>query len=84
MLVDGWVALLAVEATRDVIDEGVDKKLSDYVLVSIYVFMWENKKSCVEWPAGSRNGFKKGLELGVGEFQCGGSDLYCSTNLRTL
>ena len=64
------VALLAVEATLDVIDEGVDNKLSDYVLVSIYVFMWENKKSCVEWPAGSKNGFKKGLELGVGEFQC--------------
>ena len=71
MLVEGWVALLAVEATLDVIDEGVDKKLSDYVLVSIYVFMWENKKSCVEWPAGSRNGFKNGLELGVGEFICG-------------
>jgi hypothetical protein len=46
------------------------------------VFMWENKNSydfdgrqagisCLRWSAGSKTGFKKGVEFAVGVFQCG-------------
>jgi hypothetical protein len=43
--------------------------------------MWENKNSydfdgrqagisCLRWSAGSKTGFKKGVEFAVGVFQC--------------
>jgi hypothetical protein len=57
--------------------------------------MWENKNSyaldgrqagisCLRWSAGSKTGFKKGVEFAVGMFQCEQQQVACRQQTEQL